>query len=247
MKRLLSVLLIIVIAAAFVSCNSDKNPTSPSKEELGSDETPQQVPEAIATALIEQGGEGINTEYAYSSSREGDVVWKVDTSKSSPVKIPGIGGHAGELKFLDITVVFKKPYFLTAQGYAGYYIGLPMEYEIRVKNNGNRTFKHLDFAVVHEYYESGTCDRWWYPYPQEVTFSKGEPMPGDSMIWWRDAEIGAGEELVLNGTYTAPIETCAGLDQIHLAIQHTNNGALHAATMYYNPEAAVYCPPPPAK
>jgi len=46
-------------------------------------------------------------------------------------------------------------------------------------------------------------------------------------------------------TYTPPLATCDGLDQVHLIIQHTNNGALHAATMYYNPEAALYCPPPP--
>jgi len=169
----------------------------------------------------------------------------VDTSQSAPAHIPGIGEHAGELKNLEVRIIFKQPYFYTETGLAGYYIGLPMNYEIRIKNTGNRTFKHLDIAAIQEYHESLTCDRWWYPYPQEVTVAKGEAMPGDSMQYWRDVEIGPGGEKVLEGRYTAPMETCSGLDQVHLIIQHTNNGALHAATMYYNPEAAVYCPPPP--
>lgn len=246
MKNLSVVFLSLLLVFSFFGCETGDNPTAPSKDELGQSSDPQPVPEEISEALEEQDGEGINTEYMYETTEgEGDVVWNVDTSQSAPSHIPGIGEHAGELKFLDIDIIFKDPYFYTEEGYAGYYIGLPMNYEIKIKNTGNRAYKHLDVVSIQEYYETGTCDRWWYPYPREAEYAKGSPLPGDSMQYWRNVEIGKNETITLKGEYTAPYSTCAGLDQIHLIIQHTNNGALHAATMYYNPEAAVYCPPPP--
>lgn len=247
MKKFFAVLFSMTFILAMSVCDTGTNPTAPAKEELGASSNPQPVPEVISEAIIENGGEGINTGYVYTTTTSGDVVWTVDTSKSAPVHMQGIGEHAGELKWLDIDIVFKNPYFLTPEGYAGYYIGLPMNFEVHITNSGNRNYEHLDIAAIQEYYETGVCDRWWYPDPQIVAYSKGEAMPGDSMTWWRDISVGANEEVVLNGTYTAPLQTCAGLDQVHLAIQHTNKGALHAATMYYNPEAAVYCPPPPGK
>jgi len=245
MKKMLLIFAMVLSAGLlFISCDTGVNPTSPSKEEIGAVTGPQAVPTAWATAIAENGDIPVNTEYTYTTDpTDGSVDWDVNTITAGHIQ--GIGEHAGELKWLDIDIVFEAPYFYTAEGYAGYYIGLPMNYEVRIKNTGNRNYEHLDVAAIHEYYESDECDRWWYPYPQNVSVAKGEAMPGDSMMYWRDVSIAAGEELVLEGTYTAPLATCDGLDQIHLVIQHTNNGATHAATMYYNPEAAVYCPPPP--
>ena len=245
-KVFLFSVMVLSLLLVFNGCDSTSGPTAPSKEELGESSDPQPVPTEFIDPLIENGGEGINTEYVYGTDpKDGSVDWNVDTSQSAPEHIPGIGEHAGELKCLDIQIIFKDPYFYTAEGLAGYYIGLPVNYEIKITNMCNRTYKHLDIVAIHEYYDSGTCNRWWYPYPQEVEYNKGEPMPGDSMQYWRDVEIGKEEEIVLQGQYIPPYEVCDGLDQIHLIIQHTNNGATHAATMYYNPEAAVYCPPPP--
>ncbi|MCE5301402.1 MAG: hypothetical protein LLG37_11105 [Spirochaetia bacterium] len=248
MKKLL-VLVMLLFSAAFLftACDTDGvNPTSPVKEDIASTPGPVEVPTAWATVLAENGDAAVNTEYTYSTdSSDGSVDWDVTTQTAGHIQ--GIGEHAGELKWLDIDIIFQSPYFYTAEGYAGYYIGLPMNYEIHITNMGNRKYEHLDVAAVQEYYETGTCDRWWYPDPQIVDYTKGEAMPGDSMMYWRDVSVSAGEELVLKGTYTAPLATCSGLDRIALAIQHTNNGATHAATMYYNPEAAVYCPPPPSE
>ncbi len=155
------------------------------------------------------------------------------------------GKHAGELKNLSIKVVYTAPYFYTPEGLAGYYIGLPMTYEVHITNNSRRTYQHLDVIAIQEYYESGTCNRTWYSYPQDVTYSKGEPLPGDSKQVWRNISLGANQKIVLSGGYNVPLATCDGLDQTHVIIQHTNKGKVEAAIMYYEPECGVFCPPPP--
>ncbi|HUW23725.1 MAG TPA: hypothetical protein VMW39_06825 [bacterium] len=155
------------------------------------------------------------------------------------------GKHAGELKNLSIKVVYTDPYFYTPEGLAGYYIGLPMTYEVHITNNSRRTYKHLDVIAIQEYYESGTCDRFWHPYPQYVTYRKGEPLPDDSKQVWQNISLGPNQKIVLSGGYTPPLATCDGLDQTHVIIQHTNRGKVEAAIMYYEPECGVFCPPPP--
>lgn len=153
------------------------------------------------------------------------------------------GEHKGELKNLSIKVVYTNPYFYTPEGLAGYYIGLPMTYEVHITNNGRRTYKHLDVTAIQEYYESGTCNRFWYPYPQYVTYTKGEPLPGFSEQVWPDISLGANQKIVLSARYNVPLAVCSGLDQTHVIIQHTNRGRVEAAIMYYEPECGVFCPP----
>ncbi|MBU2560473.1 hypothetical protein KKA03_06215 [archaeon] len=151
------------------------------------------------------------------------------------------GNHTGELRNLEIEVVYTNPYFYTDDGYAGYYIGLPMTYELRIKNTGKRTFMHLDITAIQEYHESGTC----YRYGEGIAYSKGDPMPGETTEKWSDVTLRKGEEIVLRGGYVPPYATCDGLDQTHVIIKHSNNGNEEAAVMYFNPEAGIYCPPPP--
>ncbi len=167
------------------------------------------------------------------------LVFSICVISSSPVF--AYGKHKGELKNLDIKVVYTDPYFYTADGLAGYYIGLPMTYELRVKNTGKRTFRHMDITAIQEYHESGTC----YRYSKEITYSKGDPMPGDTTQSWSDLTLRGGEEIVLEGGYVPPYTTCDGLDQTHVIIKHTNNGQAEAAVMYFEPEAGVFCPPAP--
>lgn len=151
------------------------------------------------------------------------------------------GEHKGELKNLDVEVVYTNPYFYTADGLAGYYIGMPMTYELHIKNTGKRTFKHLDITAIQEYHESGTC----YRYTGEITYVKGDAMPGYTTQSWSDLTLEKGEGIVLKGGYVPPITTCDGLDQTHVTIKHTNNGNDEAAVIYFDPEAGIYCPPPP--
>jgi hypothetical protein len=70
-------------------------------------------------------------------------------------------------------------------------------------------------------------------------------MPGASTEVWEDIDLGPKSEVVLEDTYTPPLATCDGLDQTHLVVQHGNNGRPLAAAIYCNPEAGVFCPPPP--
>lgn len=99
------------------------------------------------------------------------------------------GKHTGELKDLSIEVVYTNYFGKTPDGYVIYYIGGPMSYELHIRNNSPRTYQHLKLTAIQEYYESGTCDRWWYPYPRIVTYTKGEAMPGDSTDEWKDVVL----------------------------------------------------------
>jgi len=154
------------------------------------------------------------------------------------------GEHTGELKNLNIRVVYTRPYFYTPEGLAGYYIGMPMTYEVYIENKSPRTYNHLDVTAIQEYYESGRCTRAWYPYPENVTYSKGEPLPGNSKQVWPDISLGPNQKIVLSGRYDVPLATCDGLDQTHVIIQHTNMGKVDASIIYYEPECGIFCPPP---
>ncbi|MFA5859901.1 MAG: hypothetical protein WC955_12640 [Elusimicrobiota bacterium] len=162
-------------------------------------------------------------------------------------EVPKMGNHCGELKGLEVSVVYKDPFFYTEEGYAGYYIGLPMTFEVKLVNKSNRTYNNLDITAIQEYYESGSCQRWWYPFPLYVTYNKGDAMPGDSTMVWSNITLRGNETITLTGVHTATMETCDGLDQTHVIIKHMNNGKPDAAMFYYNPECGVYCPPPPEK
>jgi hypothetical protein len=151
------------------------------------------------------------------------------------------GKHAGELKNLEIEVVYTNPYFYTGDGLAGYYIGLPMTYELHIKNTGKRTFKHLDITVIQEYHESGIC----YRYGEGIKYAKGGPMPGETTQKWSDITLRGGEKIVLEGGYVPPMATCDGLDQTHVIIKHRNNGQEEAAVIYFDHEAGVFCPSAP--
>ncbi len=155
------------------------------------------------------------------------------------------GEHTGELQYLDISVEYLDYFYNDAEGYPVYYIGYPMRYKITIQNSGNRNFGHLEIIAIQEYYEDQLPSyRPWYA-PFEVNIHKGDAMPGDSIQVWEDVYLGPYETIVLEDTFIAPWETCAGLDQTHLIIKHYNEGVLHAAVMYDNPELGVYCPPPP--
>jgi len=190
----------------------------------------------------------------YTLQREGGVRWKlilisvlglaaIMSSSSLWTADVHYGEHIGELKNLSIKVVYTNPYFHTPEGLAGYYIGMPMTYEVHIANNSPRTYQHLDVTVIQEYYESGSCNRAWYPYPQDVTYRKGEPLPGDSKQVWQDISLGPSQKIVLSARYDVPLVSCDGLDQTHVIIQHTNRGTVEAAIIYYEPECGVFCPP----
>ncbi len=156
------------------------------------------------------------------------------------------GEHIGELKYLDISIEYLDyDGRIDAEGYPIYYIGEAMRYKITINNTGDRNFGHLEVIAIQEYYEDMLPSyRPWYA-PFYVNIHKGDAMPGDSIQVWDDVYLGPYETIVLEDTFISPWETCAGLDQTHLIIKHYNEGVLHAAVMYDNPELGVYCPPPP--
>jgi hypothetical protein len=215
--------LILVTSLVFVSCNSREaiNPFD-SRNALGNDGNAS-LPYSISRGVDSKSKEG---------NDHVNFKW---------------GEHTGELNKLDFSIEYLDHFGTIAGGYVIYYIGVPMRYRITIKNTSDRNFGHLEVIAIQEYHETKTCNRWWYPYPQSVSVEKGDPMPGDAIQVWEDVYLGPNSEVVLEDTYTAPIQTCSGLDQTHLILKHYNQGELHAAVMYDNPELGVFDPPPPAE
>ncbi len=152
------------------------------------------------------------------------------------------GGTGKTLSALKVTVTYFDPFFYTEEGYPGYYINMPLTCKLTIKNTSHSDFNGLTVKAVHEYYESGVCERWWYPYPREAEFTKGEPLPGDADAQW-SVDIKAGCSKSMEWTYTPPMETCSGLDQTHVIITKDDGETV----VLNSPEAGIFCPPPPAK
>jgi len=148
----------------------------------------------------------------------------------------------------DVRIDYTNYYFVTEEGLPGYYIGLPMTCDVIITNTSGQDFEDLTVTMVHEYYESGVCDRWWSP-PNPVKFEKNEQLPGDSAMVWAGVTVKKGETISLPFEYTCPYETCAGLDQTHVIIesgkQTSETEDDYVLELYNNNEAGVYCPPPP--
>ena len=140
---------------------------------------------------------------------------------------------------LEIWVVYLSPYYYTPEGLPGYYIGSPFSCEVHIRNTQHRTYKHLNVTAIHEYYEDGFCRRWWWPYPLDVYFYKGEPLPGDSAMVWSDVEIRGNSEFVLTFVYSSPLACCSGLDQTHVILRYEK--AHRGAVFYSEPECGVFC------
>jgi len=162
---------------------------------------------------------------------------------ASPV-MASAGKHFGELNYLRVKVNYLEPYFWTTDDppLPGYYIGLPMNYEVELQNVGERPFVRLTVIAIHEYGVSGICEnRWWWPYPRYVVYSKGEPLPGDSIQVWEDVYLAPGATLLLTDEYTAPLATIFGiLKQTHVIVSHMNEGVPSAAVIYNETETGAF-------
>lgn len=126
--------------------------------------------------------------------------------------------------------------------YAVYFIGQYVNFEIHLRNAGNRTYKNLKVVATQEYHLASGA-------------SYGELLPGESTQEWFVSELRGGEEIVLKGrTFTAP-GTRPGLDQTHLQVLHWVNGKrvpldvqlkdkpTQGRLFVDDQEAGVYCPP----
>lgn len=208
----------LIATLLLISCSSNQNPTFPQPDTMA-------LQSAAATYETE------------------DVICDVDLSERP--WLTGVGKHQGELKWLEVQIIYKHPEFLTSENYAGYYLGSEISYEIRLRNLGPKTYKHLTLAAIQEYHETGSWLATWLPNTPTLYATKDVALPGESTQQWDDIELKPRSEMVLKDTYTVPMTTCPGLTQTHLIIQHTNNANKTSAVIYYNPEAAIYCPPAP--
>lgn len=167
-----------------------------------------------------------------------------EKKKSSGISILGftIIKKTSFYESFDVRINYTNYYFVTEEGLPGYYIGWPMSCEVEVTNKSESDLKNLNITMVHEYYESGVCERWWCP-PYPVEFVKGEQLPGDTATIWSGVDIKKGETVILPFEYVCPYETCSGLDQTHVIIEDRDENAI--LELYNESEAGVFCPPPP--
>ncbi len=142
---------------------------------------------------------------------------------------------------------------INEDGYAIYYIGEDMNYQVNITAISNHAlFQNKKYVVyaIHEYFTDETCDRWWYPSPprpanepQQISIKKGDPLPGNSTQNWKDLSISVGSPLSLSGILTSTLATCAGNDQTHVLIVSENANGQIEMTIFDNPEAGVFDPP----
>jgi hypothetical protein len=149
----------------------------------------------------------------------------------------------------DVSVDYLDPWGYTDEGYAIYFIGETMFYNVNVGVvQGSALFQGNTFAVyaIQEYFDDETCYRWWYPgEPKEITVKKGDPLPGQNPPQsWKNVSFVQGQTVVLNGSHTCPLSVAAGNDQTHVIIVSENDQGQILMTLYDNPVAGVYDPPP---
>ncbi len=155
--------------------------------------------------------------------------------------------------YLNINVDYLDHHGYNEDGYVIYYIGETMKYLVNINALSNHSlFQDRKYAVyaIHEYFADETCDRWWYPSPprpanepQLISVKKGDPLPGDSTQSWKDISISLASPVVLNGSFTSTLATCAGNDQTHVLIVSENESGQVEMMIYDNPEAGVFDPP----
>lgn len=154
---------------------------------------------------------------------------------------------------LNVSIDYLNPHGYNEEGYAIYYIGESMSYKVNINVIEDDSAFDKDFTVyvIHEYLDDETCDRWWYPSPprpadepQEISVSKGDPLPGqDSVAKWDGVQFVDGQTVTLTGSYSCPLSVAAGNDQTHVIIVHENDNGQIELTIYDNPEAGVFDPP----
>jgi hypothetical protein len=154
-----------------------------------------------------------------------------------------------------VTVDYLDPFGYTPDNLAIYYIGGSMSYNVNIGVvQNNAIFSGNSFVVyaIHEYYEDSTCNRWWYPSPprpagepQTISVKKGDPLPGQTPIQnWQNVTFVLGQLVSLNASYTCPLSVASGNDQTHIIIVHENSQGQIEMTLFDNPVAGVFDPPP---
>jgi len=162
----------------------------------------------------------------------------------------GWGDHNGEAKQIKVKVDYLDTYFWTADGLAGYFIGMPMKVKVTLTNVGSKVFNTINMRTTFEYSMTTCQDRWWYPDPVtgevNVCVAEGQALPGDSR--WVDYNIllEPGKSASFEHDYLIPMETVAGNAWVHVELQHSNEGMeFHDAKFYDNPRQSLFDPPPP--
>jgi hypothetical protein len=130
-----------------------------------------------------------------------------------------------------------------------YYIGERIHYNVNIDVvQDSPYFAYTDYVVyaIQEYYEDMTCNRWWYPgTPQVITVSKGDELPNqDPYQSWSGISFSYPGSLSLGGTYQSTLELAAGNDQTHILIVRENEIGQIQMTVYDDPEAGIFDPPP---
>ena len=148
----------------------------------------------------------------------------------------------------NVSVDYLDPWGFTEEGYAIYFIGETMSYNVNVGVVKDAAiFEGNTFTVyaIQEYFDNETCYRWWYPgEPKEITVAKGDPLPGQNPPQsWRNVAFAMGQTVALNGSHTCPLSVASGNDQTHVIIVSENDQGQVLMTLFDNPVAGVYDPP----
>lgn len=165
----------------------------------------------------------------------GNISRSVESSNalSKSINVKGI-----ERSF-NISVEYLNPVAYNEENIPVFLINSPFNYQFSINNisaeHNNvsaRPFRNLEITIIQEYGAAGTCNRYWYPYPLVVDFTKGESLPGNSVQVWENIDLISGDTLL--GSYTIPLEACSGLGQTHVIIKQRGGGRSSVERVIYD-------------
>lgn len=114
-------------------------------------------------------------------------------------------------------------------GYPLYFAGQTLQFRVILKNKGRRTYRNLKVETFQEFLNSDG--------------GQGKPMGENNHHTWLVERLGAGEEIILEGTFEIPFAGESGLDQTHLRISHLTTGSREKGEIILEDfQAGLWCP-----
>lgn len=156
------------------------------------------------------------------------------------------GGHLGEEKCLSYNIGYINPPLFTDYpqyghfNVPGYYIGMPMNYQITLANNCKRTFNNIRVIGVQTYYEGAIL-------PDQVWSESAPYWNGQNQTFFVDS-FKAGQNVSFNGTYFS-LNGRPGLDKTRLIVMHWAQGnpkaldSFEGRVIIDDSAAGIWCPP----
>ena len=130
-----------------------------------------------------------------------------------------------------LPTILPEQYF---NDYPLYFAGNTLKFRVHITNTSKRIYRNLQVLTAQELLNTAG--------------EAGTPFPSPYIQEWFVEKIGAGEEIVLEGSMLIPNLQTSGIDQTHLQIIHLNseggtpNTENGGRIILDDPQAGLWCP-----